>query len=146
MGFRTVVISSQSKCTYQNDYLVVRGEGLTTIHLSEIDTLLLDTTGASITAYLLCELMKWKINVIFCDEHHNPIGEILPLYANYQSAKRIPSQIDWKPNEKTALWTRIVREKITTQAKHLKLQHKQEQAAMLEQYAMEIEFGDVTNR
>lgn len=146
MGFRVVVISKQSKCTYQNDYLVVRGEALTTIHLSEIDTLLIDTTAVSLSAYLLCELMKWKINVIICDEHHNPNGELLPLYANYQSSKRIVSQVNWSPEVKTALWTKIISEKIRNQAIHLKLLNKNSEANLLEKYVMELEFGDLTNR
>jgi len=59
VSFRTVVISSQSKLSYKNDYLVIRSnDEVKSIHLSEVGTLIVDTTLASITSCLLCELNK----------------------------------------------------------------------------------------
>ncbi|MFR5773761.1 MAG: hypothetical protein ACLUE7_11070 [Lachnospirales bacterium] len=74
MSWRTIVISSSAKLDYKLDYLVVRQEEITKIHLSEISILLVENTAVSITAALLNELIKRKIKVIFCDEK-----EILPL-------------------------------------------------------------------
>lgn len=145
MGFRTVVITQHCKCSYQNDYLVVRGENLTNIHLSEISTLILETTAVSITAVLLSELIKWKINLIICDEKHNPTGELLPLYGNYKSPKRIQSQINWDKQTTEIAWTKIVYEKILNQSKLLKKYSKKEYMK-LEKYLMELEIGDPTNR
>lgn len=69
MGWRIVSVSSVSKLDYKMDYLVVRNqEGVKRIHLSEISILLLESTAISLTAYLLCELNRQKIDVIFCDE------------------------------------------------------------------------------
>lgn len=77
MSWRTVVISNKCKLTYKNNYLLIRNENLNMIHLSEINTLVIDTTLVSITAILLCELMSRKIKVVFCDERHNPKGELV---------------------------------------------------------------------
>ena len=69
MGWRTVVISSNSKLDYKMNYLVVRNaESAKRIHIEEISVLLIESTAVSLTAYLLCELSKRKIDVIFCDE------------------------------------------------------------------------------
>ena len=66
MSFRTVVITKKAKLDYKMGYLVVRTEDQTTrVHLSEISVLMLETTAVSLTAYLLAELSKQKIAVIF---------------------------------------------------------------------------------
>ena len=49
-------------------YLVLRKDDVTKIHLSEIETVMIESTSVSLTAALLCELTKKKIKVIFCDE------------------------------------------------------------------------------
>ena len=65
MSWRTIVISSSAKLDYKLDYLVVRQEEITKIHLSEISILLIENTAVSITAALLNELIKRKIKVSF---------------------------------------------------------------------------------
>lgn len=115
------------------------------IHLSEISTLLIDTTMVSITAYLLCELVKNKIKVVFCDERRNPVSELIPYYGCHNSSKRVMNQILWDDYYKKAVWTAIVRQKIKNQALLLKALGKPEYAK-LEGYIEELEFFDVTNR
>ncbi len=66
MSFRTVVITRQSKISYKNRFLVVKQESEENfIHLSEIDTIIVDSISVSISAYLLKELSDNKINIIF---------------------------------------------------------------------------------
>ena len=73
MSWRIVSISSLSKLDYKMDYLVLRSkEGMKRIHLSEISILILKSTAISLTAYLLRELERRKIDVIFCDEKRFP--------------------------------------------------------------------------
>lgn len=48
--------------------MISRGEDVRMVHLSEINTVIIDSTQVSLTSYLLCELVKRKIKVIFCDE------------------------------------------------------------------------------
>jgi len=145
MSFRTVVITERAKLSYKNDFLIIRGESVQQIHLSEINILLVDTTLASITAYLLVELVKRKIKVIFCDEHRNPISELTPIYGAHNSSKRIAEQISWPAEIKSAVWTEIVRDKIRQQAAVLRAFDKPE-SEMLAGYITEIMLGDGTNR
>ena len=67
MSWRTVVVSNSAKLDYQMGYLVVRREETVKVHISEIYMLIIDSTAVSLTAALICELTKKKINVIFCD-------------------------------------------------------------------------------
>ena len=145
MSFRTVVITKHCKCTYRNDYLLVRDTSMMMVHLSEIHTIVFESPAISLTVFLLCELLKWKINIIFCDDKHNPVGEILPLYANYHTVKRINEQIVWSEENNKLVWTRIVYEKILRQSQLLRLLNK-DGCDKLESYLLELEFDDASNR
>ena len=77
MSWRTVVITNRCKLSYKNNYLIIRNEDNNMIHLSEIGAIIIDSTLVSVTSYLLAELMKRKIKVVFCDEKRNPISELI---------------------------------------------------------------------
>jgi len=146
MSFRTVVITKQSKISYKNRFLVVKQENQEKfIHLSEIDTIIVDSISVSISAYLLKELSDNKINIIFCDEKHNPFGELSSYYSRHNTSKKIKEQISWKQREKDALWTRIVKNKIMNQALMLEKIHSDKYDLVLS-YMDEVTLGDKTNR
>ncbi len=145
MSWRTVVISSTAKLDYQMGFLVVRKQEQTKIHLSEIHTIIIESTSVSLTAALLAEVTKKKIKVIFCDEKRNPSSELIPYYGAHDTSAKVKKQIEWDQDIKTAVWTEIVSEKIRKQAEHLEYWRRPE-AAMLYQYIEEMEYGDVTNR
>ena len=145
MSWRTVVISNNAKLDYQIGYLVVRGSETTKIHLNEIGMLIIESTAVSMTSYLLNELVKNKIKVVFCDEKRNPSSELVPYYGSHDTSSKIRKQIEWTKDDKAHIWTEIVSEKIKQQALLLQKYGKQE-ANMLFQYMHEVEFGDVTNR
>ena len=50
MSWRTVVISSNAKLDYQMGYMVVRRMDTMKIHLSEMETLIVESTAVSLTA------------------------------------------------------------------------------------------------
>ena len=146
MSFRIVVITRQSKISYKNRFLVVKHENDEKyIHLSEIDTIIVDSISVSISAYLLKELADNKINIIFCDEKHNPFGEVVPYYSKHNTSKMIKEQIKWKPSDKDKLWSEIVRNKIMNQALLLK-KIKSPKYKLVLSYIDEIFDGDKTNR
>lgn len=86
MSWRTVIISSAAKLDYQMGYLVIRKDDVTKIHLSEIETVMIESTSVSLTAALLCELTKKKIKVIFCDEKRNPSSELISYYGAHDTS------------------------------------------------------------
>lgn len=143
MSWRVIVISKQSKLDLKMGNLVVRGD--TKIHLSEMSMLIVESTAVSLTAALLCEMVKKKIKVIFCDEQRNPLSEIVPYYGSYDTSAKIRAQIGWSEVLKGTVWTEIVRNKLKQQEKLLfRLGKKQHE--LLAQYISELEFEDETNR
>ena len=145
MSWRIVVISKRAKLDYQLGYLVVRNEEVTKIHLSEISTILIESTAATVTTSLLAELTKKKIKVIFCDEKRNPSSELVGYYGSHDTSNKVRKQIQWSRHSKEAIWTEIVTEKIRKQKELLKNLGKEE-AGLLESYLQEIGWNDETNR
>ena len=145
MSWRTVVISNNAKLDYQIGYMVVRGEKTTKIHLNEIGMLIVESTAVSMTSYLLSELMKNKIKVVFCDEKRNPCSELVSYYGSHDTSSKIRKQIEWTKDDKDHIWTEIVSQKIKQQALMLQ-RYQKEEANMLFEYMEEVEFGDITNR
>lgn len=145
MSWRTIVIKSHAKLNYKNDYLLVRSDDVKMIHLSEINTIIIDSTQVSLTSYLLCELIKRKIKVIFCDEKRNPSSELVPYYGNFHTSKNIEEQIHWNTDFARLVWTQIIRQKIENQAILLeKLEY--DTSEKLREYITELKYFDETNR
>ena len=145
MSWRTVVISNRAKLDYQMDFLVIRGESTQKIHLSEISVLIIENTAVSLTAYLLSELIKNKIKVIFCDEKRNPQSELIAYYGCHDTSDKVTQQVQWTENVKTIVWTEIVREKIRQQMLFLRELNKPE-ADLLDEYTNQLLIGDASNR
>lgn len=145
MSWRTVVITNSAKLDYQMGYLTVRGDTVSKIHLNEIATVVIESTAVSLTAYLLSELVKNKIKVVFCDEKRNPSAELLAYYGSHDTSAKIRKQIKWADDVKRGIWTEIVSEKIRNQERLL---HKlgKEEADVLRSYLQDLQYGDETNR
>lgn len=145
MSFRTVMITKHCKCSYKNEYLVVYGDEANMLHLSEIQTVIFDSTAVSVTAHLICELARRKINVIFCDEKHNPISEMQPIYGSFNTSKKIKQQVSWSESTMGEVWKLIIKEKIKKQAWVLEY-FSIEAHKKLNEYSEEVLCGDSTNR
>lgn len=147
MSFRTVFIESSCRLSYKSGYLVVRKENeLVKVHLSEISSVILQSTQVYISAYLLSELAKNKISLVACDEKFNPIGEYLPLYGAHNVSGRLSKQLTWGEPIKKRVWQRIVKDKIRHQAIFLEERDYIETSKQLKRIADEVRSGDVTNR
>lgn len=147
MAFRNVLIESPCKCTYQGGYLCVRKEDdVTKVHLSEIQSLTIQSTQSFISGYLLSELAKAKIPLIMSDEKANPVGQYLPLYGAHNTSKRIPEQLEWGEPIKKRVWQRVVKDKIINQSRMLALTGREDEAKQLKGLADDVRSGDTTNR
>lgn len=147
MSWRIVIIKERSKLDLKLGYLVIRknSDDVKKVFLKEIYMLVIETTAASITSSLLCEMVKKKIKVIFCDEKHNPSSTLLPCYGSFDTSLKIRNQIKWSDEIKQKTWTKIVTKKIKNQADVLKKMQLDEYL-LLEKYVDEIEFNDASNR
>lgn len=145
MGWRTVVINKNCKLSYKNDYLIVRSEDLKMIHLSEINTIIIENGMASITSYLINELANKKIKLIICDEKHNPSCEMMPYYGSFNTSKKIMNQVNWKKEKKDKAWQQLIKYKIHNQAMLLKSLEISGFEKLLE-YEKQVDIADKTNR
>jgi CRISPR-associated endonuclease Cas1 subtype II len=147
MAWRVVVVSSRAKLDYKMGFVVVRmEEGEKRIHIDDILVLMIESTAVSMTAYLLAELVEKKVKVVFCDNYHNPLSELVPCSGSYDASGKIREQIKWDNERKAIVWREIVREKIKNQAYVLRKNGALNQADMLVEYRDEVLPGDVTNR
>ena len=141
-----MVVSRSAKLDYQMGYMVVRQEETIRIFLNEINTVIIETMAVSITGTLMCELVKNKIKVIFCDEKRNPSSELMPYYGSHDTSAKIRNQIAWSSDIKAVVWTEIVTEKIKKQMELLNKINKNQEAALLQSYIDDIQYGDSSNR
>lgn len=146
MAWRSVIIESPCKISAGGNYLIVRGEELKKIHLSEIYYLMIASPAVSITGVALCELCRNKVKVIFCDEKHDPYGEFSPYYGSHNCSKKIRQQAAWSKNTMSAVNTALLAKKIENQASLLKKCGFAERAEQLYDYLAEMELDDATNR
>lgn len=147
LAFRTVVLDTPCRCTYQGGYLVVRQEDKQTrVHLGEISSIMLGTEQIFLSAYLLAELAKLKIPVIVTDEKHNPVGEYLPLYGAHNCSKCMLEQLAWGEVIKKQVWRSIVQHKILQQSSMLAYLGYTDAAKTLKEYVSKTKSGDATNR
>lgn len=145
MGWRTVVVNKNCKLSYKNDYLIIRSEELQMVHLSEINTIIVENGMVSITSYLINELANKKIKIIFCDEKRNPSCELMPYYGSFNTSKKILNQISWSKEKKRKVWQQLIKYKIHNQAMLLKNLEIPGYEKLFE-YEKQVELDDKTNR
>lgn len=146
MSWRLVNISSISKLDLKLNYLVVRTENkITKINLSEISTLIVESTAVSLTAALLNEMIRRKIKIIFCDEKRNPSSELIGYYGSSDTSLRVRSQIAWNDEIKELIWAEIVKEKIGNQSKIIK-KFSLNNYELMQEYVNEVKLNDLDNR
>lgn len=145
-GFRTIVINQRCKLESRLGYLVIRTISETRIHISEIESLIIETTSVSLTSALIADLEAEGINVVFCDRAHLPVGFIQPLNYHYNSSRRVKTQIAWTEERKNKCWQLIVKEKLKQQAFVLKLINQNEAAKQIFLYRENVLLGDSDNQ
>ena len=140
-----MVITQRAKLDLQMGYLVIRMDKITKIHLSEINTVRIDSPAVSLTTSLLAELSRKKIKVIFCDEKRLPSSQLIPFYGSHDTSLKYKKQIQWTDEMKKFIWSEIVAEKIKQQAEFLD-EKRREESKLLWKYKSEVLPGDETNR
>ncbi|MDR2201307.1 MAG: type II CRISPR-associated endonuclease Cas1 [Clostridiales bacterium] len=144
-AWRTVLIDKNVDLTYSTGNLIVKGDVDKHIPLCDIRTVIINSLQVTLTAYLLNELRKNKIKVIFCDEKYNPCSEIVSAADNCLAPQRLSEQCRWQKKVKRLLWSRIVRQKIKIQAGLLdRLNIARDNK--LDEYLSGIKPGDKSNR
>ncbi len=146
MGWRIAVVKGSAKIDFKMNYIVVtKISEQQRIHIEEIDSLIIETTDISITAYAMCELVKNKVNVVFCDKERNPYYCLAPLNDRFDANAKVHEQLGWSDISKKSIWTEIVKRKIFMQ-RELLVKYGQGQEKLLKEFLEQVEFNDRTNR
>lgn len=145
MGWRTVWITTNCKLSVQENHMLIKTISDTKkIHLSEIDTIIVDNLESAITTHLLFELVKNKIKIIFTDNKKQPCSEVVPYYNMRSTSKKVAIQAKWDEDIKQVAWKLIVEEKIKNQAYCLKKYNFAEYKE-LENLATTVKINDESN-
>ena len=87
--------------------------------IEDIGVILLDNNQITITHYAIKALMKNKVALISCDDHHMPASLMLPLEGHTQQSEKYRFQIDASVPLKKKLWKQTVTAKIENQKRVL---------------------------
>ncbi len=120
-GWRNIVIDSETKLNYENHNLIIlQNKSFNSIPISDIRLLMINSVKTQITVWLINELIKNNVMVVFCDEKRNPHCEVLGFHNNNFSSGRIDEQFSWNKSTRNNIWAKIVSNKILCQAMLLK--------------------------
>jgi CRISPR-associated protein Cas1 len=116
MGWETIYITQKAKLSYKSNHLLVQTtDSIKRIPFHHIHCIIVSTTQAVITGYLISKLVESNIKIIFCDQDHNPCSELNGYYSNVNRNQNIEEQISWTIDKKQRLWTYIIKNKIENQ-------------------------------
>ena len=144
MAWRVIGISNPARLSVKDNQLVIAQDESVNLPIEDIDALILDSYGVTLTANLVTELSSSGTTVIVCDEKHLPSSVILPYSQHSRQAKVSRQQLAMGQALKKQLWRRIVVHKISNQADVL--QQFNYDAEPLRKIAGEVRSGDIDNR
>lgn len=102
-----------------SDGELLENEDKNSIPLKDIRAIIIENPYSSISVSALLELNRNKINLIICNEKFQPELQVLNLFSNYKITERITEQINWKDEEKTKAFKKIIIQKILHQSELL---------------------------
>lgn len=117
-SFRSIMVSSRAKLSLKNANLLVEvaEKQPVSVPLSDIATIILESSAITLTSALLSALAEHKIVLLCCDGSHLPNGIFMPYLTHFQSNAVIKSQISQTKQHKAILWQNIIKAKIKNQA------------------------------
>ena len=148
---RTLCFSNPAYLSMKNRQLVVRlekhdnePERTATVPIEDIGIVVLDCQQITITHGLMAALLDNNASVITCDEHHMPVGLLLPLEGHTVQSERFQDQLTASVPLRKQLWQQTVQQKILNQSALLRELHGIETGNM-QQWAADVHSGDKTN-
>ncbi|HXH18665.1 MAG TPA: type II CRISPR-associated endonuclease Cas1 [Chitinophagales bacterium] len=143
---RTLVISSPHHLSVRNRQLVLSNKDTgeqNQAPMEDLNCLLLDQQGITITQAAISELTLNNVAVIFCDEKHLPASMLLPLESHHLPNLRLRQQLDASEPLRKQLWQQTVKAKLRNQAALLEILGKNGEP--LRRWASRVRSGDTGN-
>lgn len=120
MAWRIVSIENPAHLSFRDNKLVISQEEEVNVPLEDIDTLVLNGQGITLTQNLLAELANNKVCTIICDGKHLPSAVIEPYSQASRGVKTAKAQLCISESTRKHLWRRNIIAKIQNQADVLK--------------------------
>ena len=144
MAWRVVAIENPARLSVRDNQLVITQEMESTLPIEDIDALILDNCGSTITTNLLTALATKGTTTVICDEKHLPASVLLPYSQHSRQAKVSRQQLSMSQPLKKQLWQQIIISKITNQADVLRSHGLDD--SILRSLANDVKSGDTSNR
>lgn len=144
MAWRVVAIENPARLSVRDNQLVIAQEMESTLPIEDIDALILDNYGSTITTNLLTALATKGTTTVICDEKHLPASVLLPYSQHSRQAKVSRQQLSMSQPFKKQLWQQIIISKITNQADVLRSRGLDD--STLRSLANDVKSGDTSNR
>ena len=144
MGWRIVDIENPAKLGLKDNKLSIEQDvGPVYIPLEDIDTLVIDGQGITMSKNIITALSDFGINTVACDDKHLPSAIILPYSQASRGAKVARAQLNMPEATRKQLWRKNIIQKINNQADVLeKFNYSFKD---LQQLAKTVRSGDVSN-
>jgi len=144
MAWRVICIENPASLSLKDNKLVIKQDEEALIPIEDINSLVLDSYGISISANLLTSLASYKVAVTICDGNHLPASTLLPYSQHSRQSKVSRDQLAMSEPLKKQIWAKNITQKITNQCDVMKkFEHDIDQ---LESLAKNVKSGDSTNR
>ena len=144
MAWRVVAIENPARLSVRDNQLVIAQGMESTLPIEDIDALILDNYGSTITTNLLTSLATKGTTTVICDEKHLPASVLLPYSQHSRQAKVSRQQLSMSQPLKKQLWQQIIISKITNQADVLRARGLDD--FTLRSLANDVKSGDTSNR
>ena len=144
MAWRVVAIENPARLSVRDNQLVIVQEIESTLPIEDIDALILDNYGSTITTNLLTALATKGTTTVICDEKHLPASVLLPYSQHSRQAKVSRQQLSMSQPLKKQLWQQIIISKITNQADVLRYRGLDD--STLRSLSNDVKSGDTSNR
>ena len=120
MRYKTISIDNNADLSYSGVYLCIKtDEKFTREYLGNVSTIVINSLEVRLTTFLINALNKEGIRLVFTDNKKFPSSIIMPLHATGDTYHKVKEQLSWKTNDKDALWSDIVKNKIKMQGEFL---------------------------
>lgn len=143
---KVILIKEASKLQVIQGYLWIHHKDIETkIYLKEISMIMIESVRSNISLPLLVACLKLGIEMVFCDEKHQPTGTLHSFNYHSTGHTRLNYQMAWSKEIKDIVWGYIIQLKINTEItllEHLNIRIDE----ILYEYALDVKPGDTSNR
>lgn len=143
MAYRNIIVTRNISISIHNYQLVIGNKDMC-VPLEDINCLVLEHAGITISSGVLQRLSEKGCLVYICDEKHLPATVVLPMAKHSRHFKMLTAQVTMTKPKQNRIWQQIVKQKVANQAMCLKMCGK-ENADQIYNMIKRVQSGDKTN-